>query len=81
MRTEMYGRAPALTITRPFIAAYWSWAGVLQSLQSTRYYDLVSSVSPTALAPIALCLFALASHIGVGLLMSYLGCLRSRWGD
>jgi len=66
-------------VTRPFIAAYWSWSGILQTMRDTRYYDVVTSVSPTDLSLGALCLFALGSHVVIGLVISYLGCVRSRW--
>jgi len=66
-------------LTRPFIAAYWSWSGILQTMRDTRYYDIVQSVSPTDLSPGALCLFALGCHVIIGLIISYLGCVRSRW--
>ena len=66
-------------ITRPFIAAYWSWSGILQTMRDTRYYDVVQSVSPTALSPGAICLWALGCHVGIGLFIAYLGCVRGRW--
>ena len=66
-------------ITRPFIAAYWSWSGILQTMRDTRYYDVVQSVSPTVLSPGAICLWALGCHIGIGLFVAYLGCVRGRW--
>jgi ABC-type multidrug transport system ATPase subunit len=66
-------------ITRPFIAAYWSWSGILQTMKDTRFYDVVQMVSPTDLSPVALCVWALASHVIIGLIVSYLGCIRSRW--
>ncbi|XHR30257.1 MAG: ATP-binding cassette domain-containing protein [Chthoniobacteraceae bacterium] len=66
-------------ITRPFIAAYWSWSGILQSMRDTRYYDIVASVSPTDLLPAEICVWTLACHVVIGLIISYLGCIRSRW--
>ena len=35
---------------RPFIAAYWSWSGALQSLRETRYYVVFELVIPTTLS-------------------------------
>ena len=66
-------------LTRPFIAAYWSWSGVLQTMRDTRYYDVVQSVAPTDLSLGDLCLFALGCHVVIGLIVSYLGCIRCRW--
>ena len=66
-------------LTRPFIAAYWSWSGILQTMRDTRFYDVVQLVTPTDLSPGALCLWALGCHVGIGLIVAYLGCIRSRW--
>ncbi len=68
------------SVTRPFIAAYWSWSGVLQTLQAERYYDIVKTVIQTALAPVSLCLWVLCSHIVIGLFVAWLGCQRQRLG-
>lgn len=65
-------------ITRPFIAAYWSWSGVLQTLKGERYYDIVQTVIQTELSPVILCLWVLGSHIVIGLFAAWLGCNRSR---
>lgn len=69
--------------TRPFIAAYWSWSGILQTLKGSggeRYYDIVSMVVQTSLSPALLCLVVLVFHILVGVLIAFLGCQRSRLG-
>jgi len=66
-------------IVRPFIAAYWSWSGYLQTMKDTRLYDLAVAVAGTPLSPGPLCLWTLASHVAIGLLLAYIGCLRSRW--
>jgi ABC-type multidrug transport system ATPase subunit len=66
-------------VTRPFIAAYWSWSGVLQTMKETRFYDVVQLVAPTDLSSSALCFWALGCHVFIGLLIAYLGCKHSRW--
>lgn len=68
------------SVTRPFIAAYWSWSGVLQTLRTERYYDIVQTVIQTALTPTALCLWVLCSHIVLGVFVAWLGCHRQRLG-
>ena len=68
----------AATFTRPFIAAYWSWSGVLQTLKGERYYDIVQTVIQTQLSPTPLCLWALGSHVVLGLFAAWLGCQHSR---
>ncbi len=65
-------------ITRPFIAAYWSWSGILQTLKGERYYDIVQTVIQTQLSPSSLCLWVLCSHVVIGLFAAWLGCHRSR---
>ena len=65
-------------IAHPFIAAYWSWSGILQSLRGERYYDIVVMVIQTSLSLAPLCLLVLGIHIGVGILLAYQGCLKRR---
>ncbi|MEI8341696.1 MAG: ATP-binding cassette domain-containing protein [Verrucomicrobiota bacterium] len=71
--------AAARWLTQPFIAAYWSWSGILQTMRDTRFYDVVQLVTPTALSSVALCLWTLSCHIAIGLVVAYLGCKQSRW--
>jgi len=59
---------------RPFIAAYWSWSGVLQALKGERYYDIVQIVIQTALSPAALSVWVLSSHVVLGLFAAWIGC-------
>ncbi|NBZ95185.1 MAG: ATP-binding cassette domain-containing protein [Proteobacteria bacterium] len=66
------------TITRPFIAAYWSWSGMLQTLRGERYYDIAAMVIQTTLSAGDLCLMVLLVHIVAGLLLAYQGCQRTR---
>ncbi|MCE9587397.1 MAG: ATP-binding cassette domain-containing protein [Verrucomicrobia bacterium] len=65
-------------IAQPFIAAYWSWSGILQSLRGERYYDIVVMVIQTSLSLAPLCILVLGIHIGVGILLAYQGCLKTR---
>jgi ABC-type multidrug transport system ATPase subunit len=62
---------------RPFIAAYWSWSGALQSLRETRYYDVLELVIPTSLSAASLCLWILLLHVAAGIFAAWLGCLRA----
>lgn len=38
-------------ICRPFIAAYWGWSGYLQTLSTTRHYDVVQQATNTHISP------------------------------
>jgi ABC-type multidrug transport system ATPase subunit len=66
------------TITRPFIAAYWSWSGMLQTLRGERYYDIAAMVIQTTLSAGDICLIMLLVHIFTGLVLTYQGCGRTR---
>jgi ABC-type multidrug transport system ATPase subunit len=68
----------ASILARPFIAAYWSWSGVLQTLRGERYYDIVQTVIQTQLSPAPLCLWVLGSHVILGLFAAWIGCQHSR---
>lgn len=50
-------------ICRPFIAAFWGWSGYLHTLDSTRYFQLVSDSTKTQIAPYGLSLTVLGLHI------------------
>ncbi|MDD5200729.1 MAG: ATP-binding cassette domain-containing protein [Terrimicrobiaceae bacterium] len=63
---------------RPFISAYWSWSGVLQTLRGERYYDIVQMVVQTALSPAALCAWVLLAHVIIGLVLAWLGSRTNR---
>lgn len=65
-------------LTRPFIAAYWSWSGILQTLKGERYYDIVQTVIQTQLSPTALCLWVLGFHVVLGIVLAWIGCQRTR---
>ena len=65
---------------RPFISAYWSWSGILQTLKSERYYDIVQAVAQSPLSPLGLCLWVLGAHIAAGLFTAWIGCDRRQLG-
>lgn len=66
--------------TRPFIAAYWAWAGQLQSMKASDYFvgikEAVATsieISPSAAA------FVLACHVVIGVGLAYIGTTKNRW--
>ena len=65
-------------LTRPFISAYWSWSGILKTLKSERYYDIVQMVIQSPLSPGALCILVLMAHIMAGLIIAWTACERRR---
>ena len=66
-------------LTRPFIAAYWSWSGFIETMKDTRFYDVVQSVTQTQHSKIGLCVWVLLSHILLGIILAYIGSKQSRW--
>lgn len=66
------------SLAQPFIAAYWSWSGILETLKAERYYEIVQMVIQTSTAPASLCLWVLFSHVVIGIFVAWLGCHRSR---
>jgi ABC-type multidrug transport system ATPase subunit len=64
------------SIVRPFVSAYWSWSGILQTLKAERYYDIVQTVVQSPLSPLPLCVWILLAHIAAGLFVAFLGCER-----
>ncbi len=65
---------------RPFISAYWSWSGILQTLKNERYYDIVQTVVQSPLSPLSLCLWVLVAHIAAGLFAAWIGCEKRQLG-
>ena len=65
--------------TRPFIAAYWSWAGAIQTMRETRFYDLILTITKTELAALPACHGLLLAQIALGGCIAYVGCRRSAW--
>ncbi len=66
-------------LCRPFINAYWGWAGYFGSMIDTRFYDAyrleaAETVPGPALAAAVLCL-----HFAVGAGLVFWGCQRKRW--
>ena len=66
-------------LTRPFIAAYWSWAGSILTLRDTPFYDLILKVTKTELAALPVCYWVLGAHVALGISLAYLGCRRAVW--
>ncbi len=64
--------------TRPFISAYWSWAGIMNSLESS-FRTAVDRVTETWLAPAWVCFAVLLAHVAIGLFLAYVGVKKSRW--
>ncbi len=66
-------------LTRPFIASYWGWAGFLQTLSETRFYNAVLQMTQTPLMPVWSVVLVLTVQMGAGVFAAYMGCKNSRW--
>lgn len=66
-------------LTRPFISAYWGWAGYLQSIKETRFWDAFREMDEGFVAPPELAAGVLVIHITVGFALVFLGCQRRGW--
>lgn len=69
----------AVWLVRPFITAYWSWAGYLTTMKETRFYDAVVMFSENWMAPTAIAAFVMLIQCLAGLLMAFSGCQKRYW--
>lgn len=63
-------------LTRPFISAYWAWAGMLQTVRHERYYDVLQAVAQSPMSQFAVCIWTLGVHAAVGFIAAWIGCTR-----
>lgn len=70
----------AAWMTRPFISAYWSWAGVMDSL-NPKHLRYVEEVTETWLAPVTICYAVLLLHVLAGLFFAYAGVKKAQWRE
>ncbi len=66
-------------ITRPFISAYWGWAGYMQSLKDTDKWDAFREMDESYVAEPMVAVGALAIHTLFGFLLVFWGCHRRGW--
>jgi len=72
---------PLGSMVRPFITSYWGWSAYLQTMQETRFYDMVKAIAQTPLSGLSLCWWMLLGQVAVGQVFAWLGCVRSKWND
>jgi ABC-type multidrug transport system ATPase subunit len=66
-------------LCRPFINAYWGWAGYFGSMRATRLYDAYRVDSNEWIPQPGLASIVLLLHFLVGAAMVFWGCQRKRW--
>ena len=65
-------------LTRPFISAYWSWAGIMDGTERD-YLRYIDEVTDTWLSPMWLSFLVLIAHVVIGLFIAYVGVKKPRW--
>lgn len=65
-------------LSRPFISAYWSWAGIMDGMERG-YFRYIAEVTDTWLSPMWLAFVVLLIHVGLGLFIAYIGVKKPRW--
>ena len=66
-------------VCRPFINAYWGWAGYFGSMIDTRFYDAYRLQSTDAIPAPSLAAAVLLVHFAFGAIMVFWGCQKKRW--
>lgn len=66
-------------VCRPFINAYWGWAGYFGSMIETRFYDAYRLENVDAIPSPTLAAVVLLVHFVIGAGMVFWGCQKKRW--
>jgi ABC-type multidrug transport system ATPase subunit len=66
-------------LLRPFINAYWSWAGYFASMKDFQLYDAYRMGDVSWLPVEWMVAGVLCLHIAVGVAMVWFGCCRKQW--
>ncbi|MFP4069105.1 MAG: ATP-binding cassette domain-containing protein [Opitutales bacterium] len=66
-------------VCRPFINAYWGWAGYFGSMIETRFYDAYRLESSELVPDPQSAGLVLVAHFCVGAAMVFWGCQQKRW--
>ena len=69
-----------LWVCRPFVNAFWAWAGYFNAMTNTRIYDAFRLTNEHWLpsSDLALVVLSLQALAGIGMILY--GCRRLRWG-
>lgn len=66
-------------LAQPFISAYWAWSGSIDGGLQPDVFKAVRSIVQTSFSPASWCRWVLATHIAVGLALTWYGASRERW--
>ncbi|MGI8604648.1 MAG: ATP-binding cassette domain-containing protein [Verrucomicrobiales bacterium] len=65
---------------RPFISAYWSWAGQLDTMKPSDFFIGIQAAIPSELvAGWSTCALVLGAHAAVGMWIAWIGSRRVGW--
>jgi ABC-type multidrug transport system ATPase subunit len=65
---------------RPFINAYWGWAGYFKSMAAEKLYDAYTATNPDTLIPnSSVAMLVLLLHALAGAALVWWGCRRRQW--
>jgi len=66
-------------VCRPFINAYWGWAGYFGSMIETRFYDAYRMQNTDMIPSPSIAAVVLMMHFALGAGMVFWGCQKKRW--
>ena len=66
-------------VCRPFINAYWGWAGYFGSMIDTRFFDAYRLQNTDIIPSPGIAATVLLAHFTVGAAMVFWGCQKKRW--
>ncbi len=65
-------------VITPFISAYWSWSGIIKSLEG-RFLTAAEQVTEAHLNGLPICILVLVAHLMVGMVIALIGASKARW--
>ncbi len=68
----------ATWVARPFISAYWAWAGGVDGMLPS-YLRFIKETTATWIAPAGVSAAVLLMHFFIGLILCFVGVSRNRW--
>lgn len=68
-------------VVRPLVSSYWSWSGVVRTLENEKYYDVIVMVTPSPIADTEVALLLLGIHICACIAFIFGGCRRRSVGS
>jgi ABC-type multidrug transport system ATPase subunit len=66
---------------RPLVSSYWSWSGVVRTLENEKFYDIVVMVAPSPIAGTEVAILLLTIHICACTAVIFGGCQRRSVGS